>query len=808
MPSYPRLTALAIALAAAALPVAMTPAMALPIAAPAVATTDDSSEELLLAPIPAWVEVADIPDQTDATLGLAMSEALHSDQYLITDTGGITYQRLVTRISDRSALESQGTVSIEWVPGRSVAMVHHLKIIRGDTVIDILQKQDGFATFQREANLAEGIIDGQVTASIQIEDLRVGDVIDFAHSIETAYSPMTGHYQTWHYFTGRTRADRLIQRIVWPKDREIFLDLGEDLPEMPETSERGYRVRKFSTDNVDWEEMPDNLMSRYYRSRGFLLSTFRSWEELSGAFLPVYEAAMTIPDSGPLRDYVETVRALDLSRKETTERVLQMVQTDIRYVGNFQGLGNYTPVSAQSVWDSRFGDCKGKTVLLTAILRELGVDATPVMVHTNGNDALEDTIVMPGWFNHVFVRARIDGQTYWLDGTRQDDSSLDRLPPVFYDYAVPLEAGAGLIALTDDRYDRPQQELVLEMDARAGLDRLTPITMTVNFYDDNALSLARNMENMTEADRAKILTDLASKSEENDIRFRDFDVQFDIKGKYARMVFTGEADLVWGDAQDFRELDLKQFNIGRNFYSERDDEDYRDVPLFTGASYKAVRVELQLPEGTKAVRINGGNYDRTIGPAHYFRSFESEGNIVRGYMSTNIRRSEYLPAEAKRWDEESDKLFEDSVSVAVFNGSSDAAIRFATYDDAIAEAQSLAQNDDIGAALAMLDPLIASDPNQVDLLVARGAIGDDMGRRERDLLRALLLDPYNMGALRAASELYIAQDNRSLSRKMLDRMLNKDEDDAWAKEQREALRLRAIDDEERREAVVAASPSS
>ncbi|WP_404482684.1 transglutaminase domain-containing protein [Novosphingobium sp. BL-52-GroH] len=67
-----------------------------------------------------------------------------------------------------------------------------------------------------------------------------------------------------------------------------------------------------------------------------------------------------------------------------------------------------TPATAEETWQRRYGDCKGKTALLLALLRELGIEAQAVLANNSGNDnGLAERLPSPRMFDHVLVRARI-----------------------------------------------------------------------------------------------------------------------------------------------------------------------------------------------------------------------------------------------------------------------------------------------------------------------------------------------------------------------------------------------------------------
>ena len=42
------------------------------------------------------------------------------------------------------------------------------------------------------------------------------------------------------------------------------------------------------------------------------------------------------------------------------------------------------------------------------------------------------------WFDHILVRAVVDGRTYWLDGTRVEDRDLSTIRPPSFDWALPV----------------------------------------------------------------------------------------------------------------------------------------------------------------------------------------------------------------------------------------------------------------------------------------------------------------------------------------------------------------------------------
>lgn len=69
--------------------------------------------------------------------------------------------------------------------------------------------------------------------------------------------------------------------------------------------------------------------------------------------------------------------------RERTEAIANFVQGQIRYVAIEIGVGGHQPHTAAEIFRARYGDCKDKATLLSAMLDAVGIHSTWVMVDTN-----------------------------------------------------------------------------------------------------------------------------------------------------------------------------------------------------------------------------------------------------------------------------------------------------------------------------------------------------------------------------------------------------------------------------------------
>lgn len=94
------------------------------------------------------------------------------------------------------------------------------------------------------------------------------------------------------------------------------------------------------------------------------------------------------------------VRELTANNADPLRALARFAQRDVRYVAVEIGIGGYQPHAAGDVFKNRFGDCKDKATLLRTMLKEAGVGAYDVLVHTT-RGATDPAFPSLAAFNHV-----------------------------------------------------------------------------------------------------------------------------------------------------------------------------------------------------------------------------------------------------------------------------------------------------------------------------------------------------------------------------------------------------------------------
>ncbi|MBB4660256.1 tetratricopeptide repeat protein [Parvularcula dongshanensis] len=432
-----------------------------------------SAQDLTIAPVPSWVlpieAASDAPASGEALTILAYDMQTHFGKD-VTET----FQASRLRIETPEGLQI-GNVALGWSPATSTLTVHELAIERDGTIIDVLGDGDTFRVVDAEPQLGQAMMYGIKTATSQVQGLRVGDTLHLAYSIAEA-DPLIGAIASDFLPRPELPVGRARFRYVWDKDVEARWrtvgDLGAAAP-----SKRDSRDLVLEVGKADYEEMPAAAPPRAVLTPRFELSAFEDWEAVTRLFDGVYEGAAQIEPGSDLAAESERIKKVSMDPRVRADLALDLVQDQVRYLFSALEVGGYAPASAQTVWEKRFGDCKGKTALLLALLRDLGIDAVPAFVSSSAGDALPDLFPTPRAFDHVIVRAHIGGKTYWLDGTEQGGAVADA-DLSGYRFALPVTLGRDeLVPIEGLPTTKPIREVEIDVDAREGLGGPLPVTI-------------------------------------------------------------------------------------------------------------------------------------------------------------------------------------------------------------------------------------------------------------------------------------------------------------------------------------------
>ncbi|MFI5335035.1 MAG: hypothetical protein ACHQT8_07765, partial [Chlamydiales bacterium] len=129
--------------------------------------------------------------------------------------------------------------------------------------------------------------------------------------------------------------------------------------------------------------------------------------------------------------------------KDLALLALRFVQDEIRYLGLEEGVAGFKPNDPRLVFERRFGDCKDKSCLLQALLYMMGIDSTPLLVHSHRGELIAKSMPTPFAFDHAILRIELPGTNYYIDPTMQlQGGSLDTTCSPAYSHGLLLSQDA------------------------------------------------------------------------------------------------------------------------------------------------------------------------------------------------------------------------------------------------------------------------------------------------------------------------------------------------------------------------------
>jgi len=201
-------------------------------------------------------------------------------------------------------------------------------------------------------------------------------------------------------------------------------------------------------------------------------TTFTSWREVATWYRRLIEPQKVLTPA--MRAFVAEARAGRATPGEVLARLTDYVTREIRYVGLEFGIHGYKPYRTDHVWERRFGDCKDKATLLSALLAEAGLVGEVTLLRTRKQGRLPGALPSLALFDHAVIH--LPGRDELVDPTATH-FGLGELPKEDQGAQILVLAPSDqLVNLAESRVDPPTRNgvtgtysVTLEPRGRAGI---------------------------------------------------------------------------------------------------------------------------------------------------------------------------------------------------------------------------------------------------------------------------------------------------------------------------------------------------
>lgn len=580
------------------------------VAVVAMAVPAYASDKPLYGPAPDWIAPSLPIDPAKLTADGPVLLAMDNQQRFLDDTVTI-YADMAFRATSAQVLAQIGTVSLPWLPDKGDLTIHRVEILRGAERIDVLKGTEPFSILRREQGLEQMQMNGMLTATLPVQGLQVGDVLRVAFSVTQRDTALGGRMQGVAPLVmdpAPVAAARV--RLVWPTANPIHWRAYPDLAKPVEKTVGQMSEVTLQMPLAKPADLPGDVPARYRRLPLMEATSFASWTEVSKVMAPLYSTDGLIAANSPIAAEVARIMKAETTPRGRAQAALRVVQDNVRYLLMGMNGGNYVPQKPDETWRLKYGDCKAKTLLLLAMLRAMGIESEATLASVQMNGYLDDRLPSPMAFDHVIVRATIDGSDLWLDGTGNDarPADLDDTPAL--KAVLPLRtAGADLMPLKMRASARPGIEMDTELDQTAGLDFPTLFRSRITLRGPLGMAIADASAQANAEQKREMLTTMMGRYL-GDAQVTGGGVQRDAQSGATIITANGLVSTIWQREQKRYRMTMDRAVDQINFAPDRARATWRDIPVATGAPMgERYRTTVRLPTLGKEFTLEG---DQTV----------------------------------------------------------------------------------------------------------------------------------------------------------------------------------------------------
>jgi hypothetical protein len=231
------------------------------------------------------------------------------------------------------------------------------------------------------------------------------------------------------------------------------------------------------------EGIAGQMIVSFFPPGGAAANGFGSWLEMGNWYRNLTNGRR---DASPeIKQQVTTLTASASTPLDKMRALARFVQHDIRYVAIELGIGGFQPHAAPEVFSHRYGDCKDKATLLSAMLSQIGVESFYVVINSERGSVTPETPANYGSFDHAVIAIKLPanvsdpsliatvqhprlGRILYFDPTNE-------LTP-FGEIGGYLQANYGLLVTSDggELVELPRQPSAMNSIQRTGKLTLDP----------------------------------------------------------------------------------------------------------------------------------------------------------------------------------------------------------------------------------------------------------------------------------------------------------------------------------------------
>ena len=287
-------------------------------------------------PVPPWVKSV-----TASAEGTQQQEGAGS-HYLLIDRQidverNASYWHELRKITSENGVQAGTSLSISFDPSFEKLTLHSIRLIRDGISSDRLDRSQ-IKVGPSEQDPQRLAYSNYYRAQTSLEDVRVGDVIELAYTIEGANPRQRGKYSEVFAMQWSVPVGLNVLRLVYPSHRNLSFLPRNDSAQPVVSANKGTVDWFYQATNVPGLKFEQDVPEDYNPKRQLHVSEFGSWAEVTEWALPLFQAEVT--DSPEFNDQISKLqlpirnsgwwRHYDFSRMKSVTWTLTSIPDSVR----------------------------------------------------------------------------------------------------------------------------------------------------------------------------------------------------------------------------------------------------------------------------------------------------------------------------------------------------------------------------------------------------------------------------------------------------------------------------------------------
>jgi hypothetical protein len=247
-----------------------------------------------------------------------------------------TYRRTCIKVLSESGLETASSISLNFDASYQKVAFHAVVVRRGGEIIDKL-RTNKFELLRREQNIDRLVYDKSIDAILNLDDIQVGDIIEYDYTVYGNNPVFDGKYFQTIYLNYSVPIGKIYASITCNKNRQLQVKTFNNAI-VPSEKQKGLqRFYSWEINNVPALLSEDQVPSWFDAYDNVEISEFSNWSDVSKWAVRLFESM----PSQLIDSKVDELKSQHNSLEDEIVAAIQFVQDEIRYLSFYDGIHSY-----------------------------------------------------------------------------------------------------------------------------------------------------------------------------------------------------------------------------------------------------------------------------------------------------------------------------------------------------------------------------------------------------------------------------------------------------------------------------------